>query len=121
MKILVFGNPHVEDDALAVEIAQELKIAGVKWQITDNLNDLLEPDFDAILDVGKGIPHVVLLDEIEKLKEHNMVSLHDYDVTFFLKLHKALGNLEKIKIIAIPMGYDKKQAKIEIKSILKTL
>jgi Ni,Fe-hydrogenase maturation factor len=121
MKILVFGNPHLKDDALAVEIANELVIDGVEWQITDTLNDVLEPNFNAILDVAKGIPKVVLLDDIDKLKEHNLVSLHDYDLNFFLKLHKAMGNLDKVNIIAIPLGYDKEKAIDEIKDILTIL
>ena len=122
MRILVFGNPHLPDDSLALEVSKELSkddsIQHIEFKHSENLNDLLEENYDAILDVAYGVPKVVVLDDLEKLREHKLVSLHDYDVAFFLKLMKAMGKLDKVNIIAIPITYDKQTAVRETKSIL---
>ncbi len=121
MKILVFGNPYLKEDSLAAEIAKELELENVEWRVTDNLNDLLEEDYSAILDVAYGIPRVVILNDLKKLREHRLVSLHDYDVAYFLKLMKAMGKIYRVKIIAIPVGYDKRKASDEIKVLIKDI
>ena len=121
MRILVFGNPYLEEDTLALKIAQSLEIPGVEFTITANLNDLLEERYDAIMDVAYGVPRVVLLNDLDKLREHKLVSLHDYDVTYFLKLMKAMGKLQHVNIIAIPVYHGFEQAMREVTAIIRTL
>lgn len=119
--VLVFGNPYIEEDTLALTVAKAITEENIEFKITANLNDLLEERYDAILDVAVGIPNVVLLEDLEKLREHKLISLHDYDVSFFLKLMKAMGNIQHVKIIAIPMHYEQQKALQETLSLLKTL
>ncbi|MBN1275612.1 hypothetical protein JXA12_04970 [Candidatus Woesearchaeota archaeon] len=116
--VLVFGNPHLKDDSLAVQVAQSLDLADVEFRVTANLNDLLEARYDAIMDVAYGVPRVVLLDDLSKLREHRMVSLHDYDVAYFLKLMKAMGRLQRVRIIAIPASYPFGKALEEVARLL---
>mgnify|MGYP001344903027 CR=1 FL=1 len=121
IRILVFGNPYLKEDTLALKVAQSLEIEGVEFKATANLNDLLDEKYEAILDVAYGVPRVVLLDNLDKLKEHKLVSLHDYDVSFFLKLMKAMGKLQQVKIIAISITYDFEKALEETSKLIKSL
>lgn len=118
MKVLVFGNPHLPDDSLAIAVSKKISLEGVSFQHSENLNDLLEEDYDAILDVAYGVPRVVVLDDLELLREHKLVSLHDYDVAFFLKLMKAMGKLDAVKIVAIPINYNPDAAVKEVTALL---
>ncbi|MBD3208975.1 hypothetical protein GF367_00970 [Candidatus Woesearchaeota archaeon] len=121
LTVLVFGNPYLKEDSLAVSVAQALELPDVQFKITANLNDLLDEHYDAILDVAYGVPKVVLLEDVNKLREHRLVSLHDYDVTYFLKLMKAMGKISKVKIIAIPATYPPEKAMEEVTALLASL
>lgn len=117
-RVLVFGNPFLEVDSLAVDVATRLTIPGVEFKVTAELNDLLEQEYDCILDVAYGVPRVVTIDDPDMLVEHPLMSLHDYDVSFFIKLMRKLGKLDKVTIIAIPVGYDIDLAIFEVASLL---
>ncbi|NQV08493.1 hypothetical protein HQ529_01425 [Candidatus Woesearchaeota archaeon] len=102
MKILVFGNPELENDSLAMQIADE--IDGFEFIKCNNPDDILlysDEDF-YIMDVVKGIKDVTIIDDLSVLKHSNFVSLHDFDLGYFLKLLEKLGRLKKIKIIGLP-------------------
>lgn len=117
--VLCFGNEYIDSDSLPKQLADELKIEGVEFIKCDNLNDLLEREGEIyILDVAKGINEIKVFDDINKLNTKSITSLHDFDLGYFLKLMKAIGKIEKIDIIAIPIGYDKEKAKEELKKIL---
>jgi len=120
--ILCFGNPQIEQDNLAIKLAGTLKIDGFDFKISENPNDILHYDTKdiIILDVARGIDQVTIIEDIDKLKNHSLFTLHDFDLNYFLKLMKAAGILKKIKIIAIPMDYDEKKAMDEIKSLLNS-
>ena len=117
-RVLVFGNPYLEDDSLAVDVASQLSLPGVEFKVTSELNDLLEEEYDCILDVAYGVPRVVTIDDPDMLVEHPLMSLHDYDVGFFIKLMRKLGKLEDVSIVAIPAGYDLDLAIVEVSSLL---
>jgi Ni,Fe-hydrogenase maturation factor len=118
MKILVFGNPYLEYDSLAVEIADELKDKAEFISCTSP-EQIMMQEFDYIMDVVEGIDEIKVFDNLKLLNPHKMFSLHDFDVTFFLGLMERLGRVDKVKIIGIPIGYDKEKAKKEVKQILK--
>lgn len=122
MKIHCFGNPYVEEDSLALELADELEIEGLEFIKCDGPDFLMDYEGDLIiLDVAKGIEKVELIDDPNKLSSNNMVSLHDFDLQFFLKLLHELGKLGKLSIVAVPCYYDKELAKKEVSLILKSL
>lgn len=120
MKILVFGNPEIKEDSLATEIAEEVKIKGYEFITCNNPDDILfYSDEDLyIMDVVKDIDEVKIIDNIEMLKKSGFVSLHDFDVAYFLKLLKKLNKIDKIKIIGLPQKGNKEKIK---KRIIKVL
>ncbi len=114
--VLCFGNEYVKEDALAKELADELKIKGVTFLKCDSFDQVLDyPNNDLfILDVAKGIKKLTVVQDIDKLNTNNIISLHDFDLGYFLKLMKETGKITTITLLALPIGYNKKKAKEEI-------
>jgi Ni,Fe-hydrogenase maturation factor len=99
--VYVFGNEFIAGDGFARQVASELK--GVTIVHCRSPDDLLETDGEVvILDVVKGNVEPVVITDIAKLKTRKIISLHDFDLGFFLKLMKELGMEKKVKIIGIP-------------------
>jgi hydrogenase 3 maturation protease len=121
--LLCFGNPYLEEDNLAINIADSLikdRIKGleiIKCISPDEILSYTDKDF-YILDVVKDAEEVMLIDDIDRLKTANMVSLHDFDLGFFLKLMKETGRIDKIKIIGIPQSGDISTLKKDIINML---
>lgn len=122
MKILVFGNPLVEEDSLAIKLIPKLKkffpkLEFVKIDPTEGLEkfgkDLI------ILDVARGIENVMLIDSVEKLKTNKVYSMHDFDLSLNLKILKKLGKINSVKIIGIPQFIDEETALSQSQFILK--
>ncbi|MBC8500757.1 MAG: hypothetical protein ISS25_00185 [Nanoarchaeota archaeon] len=118
MRVLAFGNPYLKYDSLAVEIAKELKDEA-EFVICSSPEQIMEEKFDYIMDVVEGIDEIKVFDNLKLLNPHRMFSLHDFDVTFFLGLMESLGKINKVKIIGIPLNYDKEKAKEKIVSFLE--
>lgn len=120
-KILVFGNPYLEDDNLAVSVGKRLGLKDFKVLECSKPDELLNHDINKsiILDVVKGIDKVTFFDDIDSLEFSVIFSLHDFDLGYFLKLLKETGKLEKANIIGIPQGYDEKRAIDEVKKLIK--
>jgi Ni,Fe-hydrogenase maturation factor len=85
--------------------------------------DFLEVDDNqlVILDVVKNAKDVVVINDVDKIKEYTIVSTHDLDLGHHLKLLKEIGELKKLTIIGLPPGMDKETAKQKIEKILKEL
>jgi Ni,Fe-hydrogenase maturation factor len=120
-KILVFGNPYLKEDSLAVKIGKKLHLKGFKVVHCSKPDDLLNHDLNQsiILDVAKGIDAVTLFNDIESLEFSVIFSLHDFDLGYFLKLMKETGKLEKMNIVGIPPGLDESKALAQAKSIIR--
>jgi len=101
-KIYVFGNEYLEEDKLSCEVSRHLE--GYKTIHCRSPDELLEAEEDEILilDVVKNIKEPIVIKDINKIKTNNMLSLHDFDVGYFLKLIREMGMNKKIKIIGIP-------------------
>jgi Ni,Fe-hydrogenase maturation factor len=119
-KILIFGNPYLKDDNLAVKVGKKLGTEGYKVVFCSSPDDLLNHNLDSsvILDVAKGIDKLTLFDDIDSLEFSVIFSLHDFDLSYFLKLLKATGKLKKANIIGIPQGYSDKKAISELKELI---
>ncbi len=117
--ILCFGNPHVENDSLAILVAKELNVPGVEFKICENLNELLnyKDDEILILDVVDGIKDITVITDIDLLKENKLYSLHDFDLGFFLKLMKEMKKIKKIRVIGIPIDFDLEKTKKNLEKI----
>jgi len=119
-KLLVFGNPYLKEDNLAVKIGKRINLKGFETIICANPDELLNHDLNnsVILDVAKGIDAVTLFDDLDSMEFSVIFSLHDFDLSFFLKLLKETGKLKKANIIGIPIGYDEESALKEVKEII---
>lgn len=121
--ILCFGNPYLKEDNLAVQVADIIiaeKVPGieiVKCISPDEILSYLDRDF-VILDVVKDAKEVMLIDDIDRLKSGSIVSLHDFDLGFFLKLMKETGKIDKVRIIGIPQQGDIKDIKKDVITLL---
>ncbi len=122
--ILAFGNPYLNEDNLALHIADSIiedRIKGVevvKCISPEEVLDYTDRDF-VIIDVVKDLEEVTVIDSIDRLKAEGMVSLHDFDLGFFLKLMKETGQIDKVKIIGIPMKGDIKGIKKKVLELLR--
>ena len=89
--LLTFGNPYIKEDNLAVRVADliiEDKVPGievVKCISPDEILSYIGKEF-FILDVVKGAEDVMIIDDMDRLQSGKLVSLHDFDLGFFLKL-----------------------------------
>ncbi len=117
--VLCFGNEAIKEDSLAKEIADELKIDNVKFVKCNSVEDILSYSGEIyIMDVVKGLKKAALIDDISKIKANKMVSLHDFDLGFFLRLMKEMGKIKKVNIIGIPMNGSKEEIKKQVTRLI---
>jgi hypothetical protein len=124
MKIYVFGNQDSDIDNIAINTVDKIRslFPEVNFIITDPI-DGFEPNEREItlIDTAVGIPDIVVFDDINKIELSPRVGLHDYDLSFNLKLLKKLGKIDKVQIIAIPSDYQLDKAAAKLTEILKSM
>ena len=114
-RVFVFGNPYLEEDSFALQVGRHLKkIKVVPCENPDFLLDLPEEHI-TILDVVQNIKKPILIKDLTQLQSRTMVSLHDFDLGFFLLLIKKLGIPKKIKIIGVPQQGDAQKIASQVK------
>ena len=111
-KLFVFGNEHLPDDALAQEVGKMLK--GVEVVQCTSPDQLMDEAAPLILDVVKNIKKPMLIQDIHQLRTRGIMSMHDFDVAFFLALMQQMGKAMDAKIIGIPQVGDPKQIAREV-------
>ncbi len=119
--IYVFGNEYLKEDNLALKIAKRLK--NFKLVICRSPDELLEAKGKEILilDVLKNVKKPLLIKDISQIKTRKIISLHDFDLGFFLKLMGKIKDNKKIKIIGVPShGNPSKLAK-EVKACISKI
>jgi hydrogenase maturation protease len=117
MKILCLGNEFVEGDGFAKEVGRQLKerdydVINIKDSF-ELLNYAGNRDI-VIVDVVEGLGEVQKI-SVEDLKENKIMSAHDFDAGFFLKL---LSD-ENIKIIGIPSRGDVEEVVERVRELLE--
>ncbi len=124
--ILAFGNPYLNEDNFALKIADSIvedkikNIEVIKCVSPEEVIHYTEKDF-VILDVVKDLKDVILFDDIDRLKANSIISLHDFDLGFFLKLMKETGKLEKVNIIGIPQQGNEENIKKQVLTLIQSL
>ena len=120
--VYCFGNEFVKEDAMAKQLVDELQYPGLRFIKSNSPEDVMnEEGRIIILDVVKNIKEVIMIDNLDQLKVRNIVSLHDFDLSFFLKLMQGMGKIINIRIIGVPQQGDKKRIKEDIKAKLDEL
>jgi len=115
--LYVFGNEHLEGDKLAREVASSLR--GFTVVHCRSPDELLGAEGDIlILDVVKGIRKPMVIGDVSQLKTRKMMSLHDFDVGYFLTLMDGMGMGKKVKIVGIPQQGEKGKLAREVLALV---
>ncbi len=122
--VLCFGNALVEEDRMAKSIASVLKLKGFTFIPCDSpeiIASYIDREF-IILDVAQNIHEPILITDIDHLADPKMVSLHDFDLAFFLKLQERMsGKKRRVRIVAVPMRGDVQDLAAKTAVILKRM
>ena len=108
MKVYVFGNKDVTEDAVAFVVAENLqkKMQDVDFVSVSPNEDLpfIDEKQVILLDVVQGIKEVMVIDEqsLDHLVTLRSTTVHDYDLGFQLRYLKKLGKIYKVTIIGLP-------------------
>ena len=118
-KILCLGNEFILEDSLAKKIGRELKNKGFDVLNLENSYQLIEnlqsDEKIIILDVVENLDNVKFVD-IDNLSQNKILTLHDLDSCFFLKL---FGKKKDIKIIGIPQKGNFEKIKNMVLELIK--
>lgn len=121
--IHIFGNPLLDFDNLPIKLAPKLRklFPEINFVIADPSENLEPIDGGLfIIDTVEGIDKVVLIDDLEKLKNEKIYSLHDFDLAFNLKLLRKIGKLKKVKIFAVPMKGNEEKVLRQLAKVIKS-
>lgn len=122
-KIFIFGNPLLPFDSLPLRLAPRLTATLPEFEfIVADPNENLRPENKElfIIDTVEGIDEVVVIDDIDKIKTENIYSLHDFDLAYNLKLLQKLGELERVKIIGVPMEGEEEIIFNQLSKLIRT-
>jgi Ni,Fe-hydrogenase maturation factor len=123
MKVLVFGNPFVKEDTMALRVGKELEKKGIKVKEVmdlDELEELRDWSEVVLVDTVKGLKEVKRV-SVKGIEQKSVFSIHDLDLGFYLKVKKKLGELKEIKIIGVPMKGNPKELSEKVLRTLKRI
>ncbi|MFH1409915.1 MAG: hypothetical protein ABIH34_08460 [Nanoarchaeota archaeon] len=108
MKTLyVFGNEHLDQDNMAHHVAKHLEGVSIMHCFSPEALFDAKGDELLLLDVVKDIDKPMIITDPTVLKTKNLMSLHDFDLGYFLQMMEALGEGKKVKIIGVPPTGDR--------------
>jgi len=125
MKVYVFGNDDVPEDATAIEVAQGLEgaVDGVSFAFVEPNEDVpfVDEERVVILDSVHGMREVALLsgDDIDRFAPPPRGTVHDFDLAFQLKYLKKIGRLGEVYVVGIPQEGEVDYSRV--RSILRKL
>jgi Ni,Fe-hydrogenase maturation factor len=122
-RILVFGNPLVKEDALALSLIPKLQKTFPQFEFVEAEPSevLLGKEKHLIaIDVATNINKVTIIGNLDQLDHKAKLSLHGFDLGFKLKLLKTLGRLQHVTIFAIPVHYNRKKAWLELQHAIRS-
>ena len=107
--VFYFGNELIPEDTRAVELVKKIseKMPEINFIHCSSPEEIFKFDEKEIiiLDVASEIKKPVVIDNLDMLKDRKITTLHDFDLTFFLKIFSKFNRI-KIKIVAIPENVD---------------
>ena len=132
--IYCFGNPDLEEDKIALELADEfnndteLTLKGFEFEKATNADFFLNENYEdkniVIIDAVKGKINIKIINNLDELKTTKTTTMHDFDLGNTLKLLKELDKIKDVTIIGIPYGkglskMDKENVKMIIQNLSK--
>ena len=119
-KVYVLGNPLLEEDSLPLRLLPRLRKAfpDIEFLEIDPTEEFPEEDELVIIDTVLNTEKVVVIKDIDKLSSQPNYSLHDFDLSFQLKMMKKMGKLKEVEIIGLPPDLDEKEAIDQISTLL---
>jgi len=123
-KILVFGNPLVAADSIALRLIAPLqkKFPGILFKEFDAAENLEKEGRNLIiLDSAVGLDNVAMLDDLDRISTCQPCSMHDFDLALTLKLLKKMGAIDSVRIIAVPSDYPLSKALKETSRIISNI
>lgn len=122
--LYIFGNPLLEEDSLAIKLAEKLQkeklFPDMNFIYLDGTEEINESNL-LMLDVAKNIKDIRIITNLDKLYSDKFYTMHDADISLFLKLMQKVGKIRDVKIIAVPFDMDEKKAYEGLKKILGTI
>jgi Ni,Fe-hydrogenase maturation factor len=101
MRVYVFGNEHVPEDARAIEAARKLEntVEGASFFYVSPNEDVpfVGERHVVILDAVQGIHDVALIEGVDNLVLSPRGSVHDFDLAFQLRYLKNRINDEQFR------------------------
>lgn len=120
MKIYLIGNPLVNEDNLPLRLKPDLEAAFPKVEFieADPNENFLPEDNSIIIDTVHGLKEVTIFNSLDDFADHPLISPHDYDLFFHLKLLIKLGKVKKLTLIGIPQGHSLFQILSKVKNFM---
>ena len=125
MKIYIFGNQDIQEDNMAIEVANKLesKVDNIEFITVKPNEDLpfVNEKNIIIMDTIQGIDKIEIINEknLDKLELSPRNTVHDFDLGFQLKYLKKIGKLGKVTVIGLPQNGEIDYLRIQ--SILRKL
>ncbi|MFH0830308.1 MAG: hypothetical protein V1887_04070 [Candidatus Aenigmatarchaeota archaeon] len=124
MKVLVFGNPLLEEDNLPLRLLPALKkeFPGIDFEEADPADMDMEKGQVVVIDTAKGIgKDVMLLEDTEKLQDYKLLSAHGLGLAEMLSIFKVVGKKIDVRIICIPQDMPEKKALTAVTKMLRAI
>lgn len=123
-KILIFGNPLVAPDAIALRLMPLLEkkfpeIIFKEFDAAENLEN--EGRALIIIDSAVGIEKAMIVDDARMLSCGGACSLHDFDLALTLKLLLKMRAIDSVRIIAVPSSMPLLKALPAVSRLLSSL
>jgi Ni,Fe-hydrogenase maturation factor len=121
--VLGFGSRNLPGDDVALRICEKHKDSKMTFVACEKYDDLLNyMDYDLIIvvDAAKNIKDVSVISP-DQLNDRKIITMHDMDAGFLLKLVNEIGMAKKIKIIGIPISMEMDDADRKVIKIIKEI
>jgi len=124
MRVLVFGNPLLPEDSVPLKLIPKLRKKFPKVDFVESDPEELEHESAkgqlTIIDTVKGIKAVTVLTEkdIDKFELCGKCSVHDFDLSWTLRILRKMGLVNEVWIVGVPRGM--KEA-VALEAVAKSL
>lgn len=120
MKIFIFGNPDLPEDALVLRLMPLLhkEFPQHTFEAVDPNEEWEVPEELLAIDVAQGIDRVTVFNDLKNFTPAPRLTMHDFDALANLRYLAKLGKLRKIKIIGVPPTLSDTEALTQIKDAI---